>query len=69
MLSFSLQGTVFAVLVEITERTMARVGSNQVLMVGRVGCNKPVQETMRMMAKDRGGSVYTTDERFTLTME
>lgn len=37
-LCFSLQETVFAMLVEITERAMAHVGSNQVLIVGGVGC-------------------------------
>jgi N6-L-threonylcarbamoyladenine synthase len=51
-------------LVEITERAMAHVGSNQVLIVGGVGCNERVQEMMGIMAGDRGGSVYATDERF-----
>jgi N6-L-threonylcarbamoyladenine synthase len=63
-LCFSLQETVFAMLVEITERAMAHVGSNQVLIVGGVGCNERVQEMMGIMAADRGGSVYATDERF-----
>jgi N6-L-threonylcarbamoyladenine synthase len=63
-LCFSLQETVFAMLVEITERAMAHVGSNQVLIVGGVGCNERVQEMMGIMAKDRGGSVYATDEHF-----
>ncbi|KAK4191384.1 tRNA N6-adenosine threonylcarbamoyltransferase [Podospora australis] len=63
-LCFSLQETIFAMLVEITERAMAHVGSNQVLIVGGVGCNERLQEMMGAMAKDRGGSVYATDERF-----
>ncbi|KAK4127490.1 peptidase M22, glycoprotease [Parathielavia appendiculata] len=63
-LCFSLQETVFAMLVEITERAMAHVGSNQVLIVGGVGCNERLQEMMGAMAADRGGSVYATDERF-----
>ncbi|KAL8764262.1 MAG: hypothetical protein Q9184_000231 [Pyrenodesmia sp. 2 TL-2023] len=63
-LCFSLQETVFAMLVEITERAMAHVGSSQVLIVGGVGCNERLQEMMGIMAKDRGGSVYATDERF-----
>jgi len=37
-LCFSLQETVFAMLVETTERTMAHVDSNEVLIVGGVGC-------------------------------
>ncbi|KAI2623245.1 O-sialoglycoprotein endopeptidase [Hypoxylon sp. NC1633] len=63
-LCFSLQETVYAMLVEITERAMAHVGSNQVLIVGGVGCNERLQEMMGQMAKERGGSVYATDERF-----
>lgn len=63
-LCFTLQETVFSMLVEITERAMAHVGSNQVLIVGGVGCNERVQEMMSIMAGERGGSVYATDERF-----
>ena len=37
-LCFSLQETVFAMLVEITERAMAHIGSKEVLIVGGVGC-------------------------------
>nr|POE56556.1 trna n6-adenosine threonylcarbamoyltransferase [Quercus suber] len=63
-LCFSLQETVFAMLVEITERAMAHVGASQVLIVGGVGCNERLQEMMGIMAKERGGNVYSTDERF-----
>jgi N6-L-threonylcarbamoyladenine synthase len=51
-------------LVEITERAMAHVGASQVLIVGGVGCNERLQEMMGLMASERGGSVYATDERF-----
>lgn len=37
-LCFSLQETAFAMLVEITERAMAHIGSREVLIVGGVGC-------------------------------
>ena len=37
-LCFSLQETVFAMLVEITERAMAHIGSKDALIVGGVGC-------------------------------
>ncbi|KAF2095004.1 O-sialoglyco protein endopeptidase [Rhizodiscina lignyota] len=63
-LCMSLQETVFAMLVEITERAMAHTGSSQVLIVGGVGCNERLQEMMGSMARERGGSVYATDERF-----
>ena len=63
-LCFSLQETVFAMLVEITERAMAHVGSSQVLVVGGVGSNERLQDMMGAMARARGGSVFATDERF-----
>lgn len=78
-LCFSLQETVFAMLVEITERAMAHIGSKEVLVVGGVGCklhaplnftyshnttgNERLQEMMGIMAKERGGNVFATDER------
>lgn len=64
-LCFLLQETLFSMLVEITERAMAHVQSNQVLIVGGVGSNLRLQEMMQLMVNDRkGGSVYATDERF-----
>ncbi|KAG1757445.1 peptidase M22 glycoprotease [Suillus lakei] len=63
-LCFSLQETVFSMLVEITERAMAHIGSKEVLIVGGVGCNERLQEMMGIMAQERGGLVFATDERF-----
>ncbi|PYI10808.1 peptidase M22, glycoprotease [Aspergillus sclerotiicarbonarius CBS 121057] len=63
-LCFSLQETVYSMLVEITERAMAHVGSKEVLIVGGVGCNERLQEMMGIMARDRGGTVHATDERY-----
>ena len=64
-LCFSLQETLFAMLVEITERAMAHVQSNQVLIVGGVGANERLQEMMEIMVKDRqNGLIHATDERF-----
>ena len=63
-LCFSLQETVYSMLVEITERAMAHVGSSQVLIVGGVGSNERLQEMMGMMARERQGSVFATDEKF-----
>ncbi|KAL3319208.1 hypothetical protein Ciccas_002126 [Cichlidogyrus casuarinus] len=63
-LCFSLQETVFAMCVEITERTMAHTDSKEVLIVGGVGCNKRLQEMMGVMAEERGAVLYATDERY-----
>ena len=63
-LCFSLQETVFAMLVEITERAMSHVESKDVMIVGGVGCNERLQEMMGQMAKERNGSLYATDDRY-----
>ncbi|XP_050402500.1 probable tRNA N6-adenosine threonylcarbamoyltransferase [Patella vulgata] len=63
-LCMSLQETIFAMLVEITERAMAHCCSQEVLIVGGVGCNKHLQEMMRKMAEERDAVLYATDERF-----
>ncbi|XP_037935172.1 probable tRNA N6-adenosine threonylcarbamoyltransferase [Teleopsis dalmanni] len=63
-LCYSLQETIFAMLVEITERAMAHCESTEVLIVGGVGCNLRLQEMMGIMCKERGGKVFATDERY-----
>lgn len=63
-LCFSLQETVFAMLVEITERAMAHCGTADVLIVGGVGCNERLQQMMKTMCEERGGRLYATDERY-----
>lgn len=63
-LCFSLQETIFAMLVEITERAMAHVGAQDVLIVGGVGCNLRLQEMMGKMAEERNGVLYSTDDRY-----
>nr|NVI71500.1 putative tRNA N6-adenosine threonylcarbamoyltransferase [Cucujiformia] len=63
-LCFSLQETVFAMLVETTERALAHVGSSEVLIVGGVGCNLRLQEMMKLMCEERGAICYATDESF-----
>ncbi|KAL0249476.1 hypothetical protein GEMRC1_004708 [Eukaryota sp. GEM-RC1] len=63
-LCFSLQETLFSMLVEVTERSMAHSQSSEVLIVGGVGCNSRLQEMMEIMAAERGGSVCAMDERF-----
>lgn len=63
-LCYSAQETIFSILVEGTERCMSFVGSNEVLIVGGVGCNERLQEMMEKMVKARGGMLYATDESF-----
>ena len=63
-LCYSLQETIFAMLVEITERAMAHTNSKEVLLVGGVGCNIRLQEMMTQMCKERGASVCAMDDRY-----
>ncbi len=63
-LCYSLQETIFSMLVEITERAMAHTNSNEVLLVGGVACNVRLQNMMETMVKERGGSLCAMDERY-----
>ena len=58
------QETVFAMLVEITERAMAHCDTKDVLIVGGVGCNERLQEMMRTMCSECGGRLFATDDRY-----
>jgi len=63
-LCYSLQETVFAALVEVTERAMAHAGRSEVLLVGGVGCNERLQAMMGAMCAARGGKVHAMDHRY-----
>jgi len=63
-LCFSLQETVFAMLVETTERAMAHCGQKEVLIVGGVGCNERLQQMMKQTVEERGGTLFATDDRY-----
>ncbi|UCE44685.1 MAG: bifunctional N(6)-L-threonylcarbamoyladenine synthase/serine/threonine protein kinase [Methanobacteriota archaeon] len=57
-LCYSLQETCFAMLVEVTERAMAHVEKNEVLLGGGVVQNKRLQEMVRIMSEERGASMH-----------
>ena len=52
-LAFSLQETTFAMLVEASERALAHVGKNELVIGGGVGCNKRLQEMCKIMCEER----------------
>jgi len=54
LLCFSLQETVFAMLVEAAERALAHTGKTELLLGGGVGCNSRLQEMCKIMCKERG---------------
>lgn len=63
-LCYALQETVFAMLVEVTERALAHCGGSSVLLVGGVGCNERLQAMMAAMCADRGARLGAMDERY-----
>eukprot|EP00026_Physarum_polycephalum_P012008 Phypoly_transcript_12271.p1 GENE.Phypoly_transcript_12271~~Phypoly_transcript_12271.p1 ORF type:complete len:336 (+),score=40.99 Phypoly_transcript_12271:45-1052(+) len=63
-LCYSLQETLFSMLVEITERAMAHCGQQEVLVVGGVGCNERLQQMIAVMSEQRGGKVFAMDDRY-----
>ncbi len=58
-LSFSLQETVFAMLVEAAERALAHTGKKELLIGGGVGCNTRLQEMCEIMCKERKCKFFT----------
>ncbi len=57
-LCFSLQEVTFAMLTEVTERAMAHLGKEEVLLGGGVARNRRLQTMVATMAKARGGRMY-----------
>jgi len=62
-LCFSIQEVCFSMLVEVTERAMAHVEKNEVLLGGGVVQNKRLQEMVRMMAEERGAKMFVPPGR------
>lgn len=61
-LSFSLQETAFAMLVEAAERAMAHVGKNELVLGGGVGCNGRFQQMCRIMCEERGANFFCPEK-------
>lgn len=57
-LAFSLQETVFAMLVEVSERSMAHTGKKELVLGGGVACNKRLQNMCRIMCKERNAKFF-----------
>ena len=52
-LAYSMQETVFAMLVEVAERALAHTGKNELLLGGGVACNSRLQEMCKIMCRER----------------
>ncbi len=56
--AFSFQETAFAMLVEVTERALAYLDLNDVLIAGGVGANSRLREMLSIMCDDRGAKLH-----------
>ena len=63
-LAFSMQETVFAMLVEAAERALAHTGKKELLLGGGVACNERLQEMCEVMCKERGAKFFCPDNQF-----
>ncbi|HKZ33896.1 MAG TPA: KEOPS complex N(6)-L-threonylcarbamoyladenine synthase Kae1 [Candidatus Nanoarchaeia archaeon] len=63
-LAFSLQETVFAMLVETAERAMAHTEKKELLLGGGVACNKRLQDMCRIMCEERGARFFCPENQF-----
>jgi N6-L-threonylcarbamoyladenine synthase len=63
-LSFSLQETVFAMLIETAERAMAHCGKKELLLGGGVACNTRLQEMAKLMCSERGAKCFIPPNEF-----
>ena len=63
-LCYSLQETVFAMLVEVAERALAHTGKDELLLGGGVACNDRLQEMCRIMCGQRGARLFVPERQF-----
>jgi N6-L-threonylcarbamoyladenine synthase len=63
-LCYSVQETVFAMLVEVTERALAHTGKTEIILGGGVACNKRLQEMCRIMCEERNAQSYCPQNQY-----
>ena len=63
-LSYSLQETAFAMLLEVSERAMAHLGKKELLLGGGVACSQRLQEMAKKMCKERGARFFCPEKQF-----
>ncbi len=63
-LCYSLQETIFAMMIEIAERGLAHTGKQELLLGGGVACNKRLQEMANIMCKERGAHCFILENQY-----
>jgi N6-L-threonylcarbamoyladenine synthase len=63
-LAYSAQETIFAMLLEVSERAMAHCRKKELLLGGGVACNKRLQDMTRIMCKEREAKCFIPPNEF-----
>jgi len=63
-LAYSMQETVFAMLIETAERALAHTGKKELLLGGGVACNTRLQEMAKIMCEERGAKLFCPTNEF-----
>ncbi|MGV8172142.1 MAG: bifunctional N(6)-L-threonylcarbamoyladenine synthase/serine/threonine protein kinase [Candidatus Woesearchaeota archaeon] len=61
---YSVQETVFAMLLEVTERAMAHCEKTELVLGGGVACNSRLKEMSQQMCKDRNAKCIIPENQF-----
>lgn len=61
---YSFQEHAFAMLTEVTERALAALNKDEVLLTGGVAANKRLQEMMRIMTEERGAKFWVVEPKY-----
>jgi universal protein Kae1 len=65
-LCYSIQETVFAMMIEVAERALAHCNKKELLLGGGVACNKRLQEMAKKMCSQRNALCYTLPNQFNI---
>ncbi len=63
-LCYSVQETVFAMMVEVAERALAHTGKKELILGGGVACNKRLQEMCKIMCEARDCKFFVVENQF-----
>lgn len=63
-LAYSVQETVFAMMIETAERALAHCNKKELLLGGGVACNKRLQDMAKKMCKERNARCFTLENQF-----
>lgn len=64
LIAYSLQETVFAMLLEVAERAMAHLKKQELALGGGVACNKRFQEMAKLMCEQRNAKAFIPEKQF-----